>query len=140
MLRKACGVPSSAEGLDQLDGSNHSPPKNVYRGDFIRESCALRNGYFQIASDAAVVPLHGEFQGLLRSDNCCVLSLRFVLENAQRGEVVLYLLEAGEHGFAIGSYSLVVGGNGLVGGSAASATVKYRVQRRGSNCPQRART
>src|SRR5882724_3997617 len=114
MLREARAVTSSPEGLDQLDSRDHSPAQYIYRCSLVRESCTLCDGDFQVASNSTLVSLNGEFERLLGGKNCFILSLGFFLQDAQGGKIVFYLLEAGQHGFAIGSHSLVVDRNGLI--------------------------
>ena len=114
MLREAGAIPSSTEGLDQLDGGDHSPAENVYRSNLVSESRTLRGGHFQVTGDTTLVSCDGQFQVFLGCNDCFILSLRFFLQDAQCGQIVFHLLETGKHGFAIGSHGLIVGRNGLV--------------------------
>ena len=56
-----------------------------------------------------------------------VLDRCFVLENAQRGEIVFHLLEGGQRGLAIGVDGFVVGGASLFVEAAALAAVEEQL-------------
>jgi len=113
-LGQGGAIPSTTQGLDKLHSVHHAAAKNIYRSDFVGESCTLSGCYFEVAGDAALVARDGEFQIFLSCDDGSVLNLSFVLEDPQCGYVVLDLLEARQHSLAIIGDGLIVRGDGLV--------------------------
>ena len=74
-----------------------------------------------------------------RGAHCVLLHLRFLLEDAQRGEVVLDLLEPGELGLAVLGDGRIVGRDRLLGLRAAQARVEDRLRERRADRPEAAR-
>ena len=112
--RQLGAIPAATESLHERYGVHHAAAENIYRGDFVGESGALRGGHFKIASDAAFVARDGQLEVFLGCGDRRVLYLSFVLQNPQRSDVVLDLLETGQHSLSIVRDSLIVRSDGLV--------------------------
>jgi hypothetical protein len=93
----------------------------------------------QVAHDAGLVLGRRDADRVARGGDRAVLTLRLRLEQAERGELVLDVLERGEHGLPVVRDALVVGGAGLGGERAALAAVEDRLGDRRAERPDAAR-
>src|SRR6266566_4709744 len=95
LLRKRRGVPAAAQRLHQGRGRDEAPAENADCGALVVELGGLHRHDVDVAHDARLVLVGRQHHRLARGAHCVLLHLRFLLEDAQRGEVVLDLLEAG---------------------------------------------
>src|SRR5579863_1660735 len=132
-------LPAAANGLDQQHAGGHSARQNIYSGNFIRQRRALRRGHFQIIRDASFIAVQRKRDRMFGGSNRAILGLRLLLENAQRGKIVLHILERAQNSLAVIRNVLVVRGSRLFGNSAPFAGIKQRFNRCPSKRPQSAR-
>jgi len=129
-------LPAAANGLDQQHAGSHSARQNIYSGNFIRQRRALRRGHFQIICDASLIAVQRKRDRMFSGSDRAIFGLRLLLENAQRGKIVLHILERGQNSLAVVRNVLVVRGSRLFGNSAAFAGIKQRFNRCPSERPQ----
>src|SRR3989441_13096784 len=139
LLRKRRGVPAAAQRLPQGRGRDEPPAENADRGALVAELGGLHRHHVDVAHDARLVLVGRQRHGLARCAHGLVLHFRFLFEDAQRGEVVLDLLEAGEHGLAVLRDGRIVGRYRLLGLRAPQAGVEDRLRERGPDRPEAAR-
>src|SRR5262245_59877435 len=116
-------APAAAQRLDQRHAGIEAAAKDVGGVLLGVEQRRLRDDDVEKAHRAGLVLVGGELDRAPRGGDDFCLHGRFLLEDAERGEVVFHLLEGGEHGLAVGRHVLVVGGDRLVGLRAAQAGV-----------------
>src|SRR6059036_3327261 len=138
-LRKRRGVPPAAQRLHQGRGRDEPPAENADRGALVAELGGLHRHHVDVAHDARLVLVGRQRHGLARCAHGLVLHFRFLFEDAQRGEVVLDLLEAGEHGLAVLRDGRIVGRYRLLCLRAPQAGVEDRLRERGADRPEAAR-
>ena len=66
-------VPAAAYGFDEQDAGGHPARQDIHRGNFIRESGALRGGYLEIVGDAALVAGYRQRKRVLGGGDCAGL-------------------------------------------------------------------
>ena len=93
-----------------LTDDTNDLPSGVDLVAFVGEGCRLSGDDLKIGIDAAFLAIGEELEGFLRRDHCALLLLRFLLEDAQGGEIILHLLKCIEGGLAIaGDRSVIIG-------------------------------
>ena len=137
--RQRGGVPAAAEGLDEERAGGHPAAEDVRGGPAVRQHDGLRDDDVQGAGGALLVLVDGERGRIYRGLHRLVLGERLFLEDPERGEVVLHVLEGGEDGLAIGRDGGVIDGAGLVGKGAPESGVEDRLRGGGSDGPETAR-
>src|SRR5205085_1091774 len=108
----------------QPDGGGEAPAKDVDRRAFGVIGGGLRRDDIQVADDARLVLVGRQLERAARRLHDLVLQRRFLLEDAERREVVLDVLERGEDGLAVGRDLRVVGRDRLLADRAARAGVE----------------
>src|ERR1700733_2656734 len=100
--RELGGVPAAAQRLDQRRRGDEAALQDRERRLLVAERGGLRHHHAGIGDRAGLVLVEGELLRAARRAQGHVLRRRLLLEDAQRGELVLDLLERGQYGLAIG--------------------------------------
>src|SRR6266705_2630551 len=139
LLRKRRGVPAAAQRLHQGRGRDEAPAENADCGALVVELGGLHRHHVDVAHGARLVLVGRQHHRFARCAHGLVLHFRLLFEDAQRGEVVLDLLEAGEHGLAVLRDGRIVGRYRLLCLRAPQAGVEDRLRERGADRPEAAR-
>ncbi len=107
-----------------MDAGVHLAAHDVDVVALVGEGGGLGGHNLKVGVDAAYVAVVEDLLCRLRGLGGLVLDLGLLLEDAQGGEVVFYLLEGVEGGLAVVGDGLVVSGGGLLGDGLAAAEVE----------------
>src|SRR5579864_7554452 len=86
-------VPATTECFHQEDRGAHSAAENVDGGALVRQSRALRRHDFEVSHQTSGIAVRGELERALGRIYGFSLRFGFVLEDAQRSQIVFHLLE-----------------------------------------------
>src|SRR5580698_6165411 len=131
-------VEIAANGLDQRYARHHAARQKLDRGLLIRQSDGLRRDDLKISGDAALVLIDRQLQRSLGRGHRRRLLLGFILQYAQRGKIVLYVLKGGQDALAIGGNRGIVGCLRLFEGALAFPEIEQRVRYRRTQRPEAA--
>src|SRR5206468_4862175 len=122
--------PAATQRLDQRHARRQAAAEYVERGTLVRQCRRLNDDYRQIIDGAGAILIGDNRQRLARRLNSLALDRRFLLENAQRGQIVFDFLKTSEHSLPVGRHILVVSGNRLRGLRSAQTGVEYGLRER----------
>ena len=100
-LRQIRDVPAAAECLDQEHAGIHTAPQDIDIVAFVGQRSRLCSDDLKVSIDTTYVTIGEELQGFFGRNHRALLLLRFLLEDAQGGEIVLHLLKCIKAGFPI---------------------------------------
>src|SRR6185437_6139392 len=129
LLAKRRGVPAAAERLDELDAGDQPALADAEQRLRVPERHGLRGHHRGVSDRAGAVLIEGELYRQVRRLDRLILHIVLLLEDAQRGEVILDLLEGDEHGLAVAGHGRVVRGARPAYLRPARAEVDERVAR-----------
>ncbi len=118
------GVPASAEGLDEFYGAGHFADAEGHLCLLVGEQSGLGGDDVEVRVEAGLVAVLGDGEIALGGVDGEVFAGDLVGGDADRGDVVLNLLEGGENGLAIGGDIGVVLGGVLGDGGFAETAVE----------------
>src|SRR5439155_22750312 len=110
--------PPAPEGLRQQHGGAESAPQNIDLISLVRERDSLRGDDLEVVVHPPSVAIREQLERFLGRLYRPPLLLGLLLEDAERRQVVLHLLERGQGGLPVGRDRRVVGGAGRLGGRA----------------------
>ena len=110
MARRQLGcAPAAAKGLDEIYGGGHPAVLNVHRRNFVVQGRGLDHDDGKVVNRPRLVLVESHRHRLPGSLHRPLLHLRLSFQDAQRGQVVLHLLECGKYGLAIGCNRCIIG-------------------------------
>jgi hypothetical protein len=124
--RQARRVPAPAERLDEQGRRHHLRQSDGHRGALVREERALGGDDVEVGVHAELVPLLGAREGRLRRFDGGVLLPPLLRQYPHRSELVLHLLECGEHRLPVCRDGAVVRGHRLLDRRPAPPSVEQR--------------
>jgi hypothetical protein len=86
--RKRGGIPTPADGLNELHAGNDLLNAQIHRYLLVAEECGLRGNHVEIRIDAEAVAVGSQVQTSLRGLDRSVLLLNLLGKNAQGGKMV----------------------------------------------------
>src|SRR4051812_29070757 len=102
LLRELSRVPAPAERANQLHRACELAGFEIRQGALIAEQCVFGGQDFQVARNTAFVALVRHVERTLRRRYRLLLYCRFLIENAQTGEVILDVLKCLENRVPVG--------------------------------------
>src|SRR5579862_2036225 len=108
--RELLHVPAAAERLDERDARLQTVRQHGERGFLGGEARGLSRDDARIGHGPRLVLIQGQRLREARGLHRLIFDPRLLLENAQRGELILDLLEAREHRLPIGSDVALIDG------------------------------
>lgn len=132
-LRELRCIPAAAKRFDQQNAGFEASLHDVDVVALVLQQRGLPGNDLEIGIDAALVTGIEEIERLLRRVSRVVLLARFDLKIVQCVQVVLNLLECGEHGLTVGGNGAIVLREGNVCGGAAAAMIEEGLRQRGAD-------